>query len=159
MVKTVLLELLYFALNVVKRSIVRVRMTMTTPFEYVGTILDTKVNMMRGTENDQLAENGYNPWLTNMALSQHEDTLLIANLVNQNHHLPKRAQYELLINIVRPKKRQFKKWAKNTVDEDLNLVCAIYECNRNVGKDYLSLLLPEQLELLRKQQQQGGTKG
>jgi hypothetical protein len=132
---------------------------MTTPFEYVGSILDTKINKMRNSGNDQLAENGYNPWLTNMSLSQHEDTLLIANLVNQNHHLPKRAQYELLINIVRPKKRQFKKWAKNTVDEDLNLVCAIYECNRNVGKDYLSLLLPEQLELLRKQQQQGGTKG
>jgi len=131
---------------------------MSTPFEYVGSILDTKENMMRGTENDQLAENGYNPWLTNMALSQHEDTLLIANLVNQNHHLPKRAQYELLINIVRPKKRQFKKWAKSTADEDLNLICETYECNRNVGKDYLKLLSPEQIELLRKQQQKGGTK-
>lgn len=131
---------------------------MSTPFEYVGSILDTKVNMMRGTENDQLAENGYNPWLTNMSLSQHEDTVLIANLVNQNHHLPKRAQYELLINIVRSKKRQFKKWAKNTADEDLNLICATYECNRNVGKEYLRLLSPEQLELLRKQQQKGGTK-
>jgi hypothetical protein len=132
---------------------------MPTPFEYVGSILKDKVNLMRNTENDKLAESGYNPWLTNMSLSQHEDTLLIANLVNQNHHLPKRAQYELLINIVRAKKRQFKKWAKSAADEDLELVCTVYECNRNVGKEYLSLLLPEQLELLRKQQQKGGTKG
>jgi len=131
---------------------------MATPFEYVGSILKDKVNLMRDTENDQLAESGYNPWLTNMSLSQHEDTVLIANLVNQNHHLPKRAQYELLINIVRAKKREFKKWAKNTADEDLDLVCTIYECNRNVGKEYLRLLSPEQLELLKKQQQKGGKK-
>ncbi len=132
---------------------------MSTPFDYVTSILSTKVNMMRGTENDKLAESGYNPWLTNLALSQHDDTLLIANLINQNHHLPKRAQYELLINIVRPKKRPFKKWAKNAADENLDLVCTVYECNRNVGKDYLTLLSPEQLELLKRQQQKGGKEG
>lgn len=129
---------------------------MANPFDYVNTILQSKENMMRGSENDKLAEDGYNPWLTNLALSQHEDTILIANLINTLHHLPKRAQYEMLINTVRSKKRQFRKWAKPTADEDLDLVCEMYLCNRTIGKEYLSLLSEEQIESLRKRRHKGG---
>jgi hypothetical protein len=114
--------------------------------------------MMRGTENDALAESGYNPWLTNTALSYHEDTILIANLVNMNHHLPKRAQFDILINTVRSKKRQFRKWAKALVDEDLDIVCETYNCNKTVGIEYLSLLTEDQIESLKKQRHKGGTK-
>lgn len=129
---------------------------MANPFDYVNSILQTKQHMMRGTENDKLAEDGYNPWLTNVSLSYHADTVLMANLVNSLHHLPKRAQYDLLINMVRPKKRQFHKWAKQTVSEDLDLVCEVYQCNRTVGNEYLSLLTQDQLESLRKQRRKGG---
>lgn len=129
---------------------------MANPFDYVNTILQSKKNMMRGSENDKLAEDGYNPWLTNIALSYHDDTILLANLANINHHLPKRAQYEILINTVRPKKRQFRKWAKPVEDEDLDLVCEVYACNRRVGQEYLSLLTPEQVKLLKEQRRIGG---
>ncbi len=129
---------------------------MANPFDYVTTILQTKTNMMRGSENDKLAEDGYNPWLTNLSLSQHEDTILMANLVNTLHQLPKRAQYELLINMVRPKKRQFRKWSKTVADEDLDVVCEAYACNRRVGQEYLSLLSKEQIESLREQRRKGG---
>ncbi len=129
---------------------------MTNPFDYVNSILQTKDNMMRGSENDKLAEDGYNPWLTNLALSQHEDTILIANLINGLHYLPKRAQYEIAINTVRSKKRPFRKWAKATADEDLDLVCEMYLCNRTIGKEYLALLSEEQLESLRKRRHKGG---
>lgn len=131
---------------------------MANPFDYVNSIMSTKDNMMRGSENDTLAESGYNPWLTNTALSYHEDTVLIANLVNANHHLPKRAQYELLINTVRSKKRQFRKWAKPVADEDLDAVCETYACNRRVGQEYLTLLSREQIESLKEQRRKGGTK-
>jgi hypothetical protein len=130
---------------------------MTNPFDYVNSILVDKKHMMRGTENDKLAEDGYNPWLTNAALSYHEDTILMANLINGLHHLPKRAQYDALINMVRPKKRQFRKWAKQTVSEDLDLVCEVYKCNRTVGVEYLSLLTQDQLESLKEQRRKGGT--
>lgn len=135
----------------------RKNLTMANPFDYVNSILLDKKNMMRGSENDTMAEAGYNPWLTNTSLSYHEDTVLVANLVNQLSHLPHRAQYEILINIVRPKKRQFKKWVKGTVDEDLDVVCEIYQCNKTIGKEYLSLLTQSQLESLREQRQKGGT--
>ena len=131
---------------------------MSNPFDYVNAILVDKKSMMRGTENDALAESGYNPWLTNTALSYHEDTILIANLVNMNHHLPKRAQFDILINTVRSKKRQFRKWVKTLADEDLDIVCETYNCNKTVGADYLSLLTEDQIESLKKQRHKGGTK-
>jgi hypothetical protein len=81
----------------------------------------------------------------------------MANLINGLHHLPKRAQYDALINMVRPKKRQFRKWAKQTVSEDLDLVCEVYKCNRTVGVEYLSLLTQDQLESLKEQRRKGGT--
>lgn len=131
---------------------------MSNPFDYVNEILLTKKNSMRGSENDKLAESGYNQWLTNTALSYHEDTVLISNLLNQNYHLPKRAQYELLINIVRPKKRRFNKWVKNESNEDLDVVCETYKCSKMVAKEYLSLLTKEQLQLLKQQRDKGGMK-
>lgn len=131
---------------------------MSSPFDYVNAILVDKKSMMRGTENDALAESGYNPWLTNIALSYHEDTILIANFVNMNHHLPKRAQFDIFINTVRPKKRQFRKWAKTLGSEDLDIVCETYNCNKTVAAEYLSLLTEDQIESLRKQRHKGGTK-
>ena len=130
---------------------------MASPFDYVNTITATKVNMMRDSENDTLAEKVYEPWLVNKALSYFPDTILHANLMNQYHHLDKRPQYECLINSIRPKKR-FAKWAKNTSNEDLDLVCAYYKCNRIVGQEYLSLLSSEQLNIMKKQQDTGGIK-
>lgn len=131
---------------------------MSNPFDYVESIMQTKTNMMRNTENDTLTEAGYNPWLSNVALSYHEDTILAANLTNLHHQLPKRAQYEVLLAVVRAKKRQRRKWIKPEVDENLNIVCQHYKCSKRVGEQYMNLLTTEQLELLKKQQQTGGTK-
>ena len=129
----------------------------TNPFDYVNSILLDKKIKMRGTENDQLMEAGFNPWLTNNALSYHEDTILIANIVNQYHQLPKRAQYELLMATVRPKRRQFKKWAKTVEDSDLALICEVYNCNKQVGQQYLSILSPEQVAIIGESRSTGGT--
>jgi hypothetical protein len=128
---------------------------MANPFDYVNSINHTKKNMMRGTENDALAEKGYEPWLTNVALSYFPDTVLHANMMNMYSHLDKRPQYEFLINSIRPRKR-FEKWVKNTDNEDLLFVCDYYECNKVVGREYLSLITSEQLKLMKEQKEKGG---
>lgn len=130
---------------------------MTKPFEYVNSITYGKNNMMRDSENDTLAEKAYEAWLTNKALSYFPDTILHANMMNCNYHLPNRAQYEFLINSIRRKKR-FEKWSKKTDDENLNLVCEVYGCNVTVGKQYLSLLSDEQLNEIKKEKSTGGLK-
>ena len=130
---------------------------MANPFDYVTSITQTKKNMMRDSENNALAEKGYEPWLVNNALSYHEDTILYANIMNMHHELDKRPQYECLINSIRPKKR-WAKWVKNAGNEELDIVCAYYQCNRTVGQEYLSLLSSEELEIMKKQQETGGLK-
>ena len=129
---------------------------MSNPFDYVNSILVDKKHMMRGTENDKMAEDGYNPWLTNSALSYHEDTILMANLVNGLHHLSKRAQYELLHAMVRPKKRQFRKWAKASDNEDIEAVCKVYSCNKTVAQEYLTILTKDQVEKIKQSLVTGG---
>ena len=130
---------------------------MSNPFDYVNSITQNKKNMMRGSENDKLAEKGYNAWLINNALSYHQDTILHANIMNEYHDLDNRAQYEFLLNSVRPKKR-YAKWAKSADDKDLEMICEYYKCNQTIGKEYLSLLSSEQLKMIKEQQEIGGIK-
>jgi hypothetical protein len=130
---------------------------MSNPFDYVNTINQTKKNMMRNTENDTLSEKEYNPFLVNKALSYFPDTILHANLVNQYHQLDKRPQYEFLLNSIRPQKR-YAKWVKDAGDKNLDVVCEYYKCNRNLGREYLSLLSPKQIKIMEQQLETGGTK-
>ena len=62
---------------------------MASPFDYVTSITQTKKNMMRDSENDALAEKGYEPWLVNNALSYHVDTILHVNIMKMNYELDK----------------------------------------------------------------------
>jgi hypothetical protein len=127
------------------------------PFDYVNSISKTKKNMMQDTENDALAEKAYVPYIVNKALSYFPDTILHANLMNQNYHLNNRAQYTFLLNSIRPKKR-FAKWVQDASNEDLNTVCAYYDCNTTRGQEYLSLLSSEQIEMIKKELETGGIK-
>ena len=130
---------------------------MASPFDYINSVTTNKKNMMRDSENDTLAEKGYNAWIVAKGLSYFPDPIFHANLVNTNYHLENRPQYEFLLNSIRPGKR-FAKWFKNEGDDDLDTVCAYYVCNKNVGREYLSLLSPEQIMFIKKQQETGGTK-
>ena len=84
---------------------------MSNPFDYVTSITYGKNDMMTGSENDELAEAGYNAYLTNKSLSYFPDTLFYANEMNVMNHTDKRLQYSYLLNSIRPKKR-FSKWVK-----------------------------------------------
>lgn len=125
-------------------------------FDYVTSINKSKKNLMRDTDDDAQSEKGYNAYLTNMALSYFPDTILHANLMNQNAHLNNRAQYEFLLNSVRSANR-FKKWVKETSDDDIELIMSTYNCNKTLAKTYLKVLSPAQLEIMKQQKETGGT--
>ena len=80
------------------------------PFDFINSINFTKKNLMRNTDNDELAEKGYVPFITNKTLSYFTDTLLYSNEMNSLHHLDNKLQYEFFLNSIRKKKR-FAKWA------------------------------------------------
>ena len=91
------------------------------PFDYVNAINTSKQNLMRGTDNDKLAEKSYNTFLTNRAMSYHMDTIGVANEMNQRYEADNLLQFEYFLNTVRPKKR-FAKWVKKDDEGDLSVV-------------------------------------
>jgi hypothetical protein len=98
---------------------------MSNPFDYLNSINVTKKNMMRGTENDDLAEKDYNAFMVNRGLSYFPDTIALANEMNLHHQLDNKLQYEFLLNIVRQRKR-FSKWAKFIKNDDLDAIKEYY---------------------------------
>ena len=128
---------------------------MSNPFDYVSAINYTKKDLMTDTDNDELAEAGYNPYLTNKALSYFPDTILYANEMNMHYNADNKLQFQYLLNIVRPKKR-FSKWAKRQEDNDFDAVKEYYGYNNTKTEQALSLLSPEQLNIIKKRLNRGG---
>ena len=115
------------------------------PFDYINSINYSKKNLMRNSDNDELAESGYVPFLTNRSLSYFTDTLFYANEVNLFHHTDHKLQYEYLLNSVRPKKR-FAKWVKSMDSDDLEIVKLYYNYSTKKALQALAILTPTELE-------------
>lgn len=124
---------------------------MTSPFDYVTAINDTKQKLIV----DDVTEKQYKSFLTNRQLSYFRDTVHVANIMNQFHHIDSKLQFDFLLNIVRKRKR-FSKWASADVSEDLDAVKEYYGYSNEKAKVALTLLNPEQLNLIRKRISKGG---
>jgi len=122
---------------------------MSNPFDYLNSINQNKNNMMRGSENDELSEKEYVPFMVNRGLSYFPDTLAFANEMNLLHHLDKKLQYEFLLNTIRPRKR-FSKWFKAEENESLDVICRFYKCGKKRAAEHLLLLSEDQIQELRK---------
>lgn len=129
---------------------------MTSPFDYVNAINFNKQDLMTGTENDELAEAAYVPFLTNRSLSNFPDTILYANEMNMNHHLDNKLQFHYLINTIRPKKR-FSKWAKRQDSESFAIVKEYFKYNNTKTEQALAILSPDQIKIIKKKLNTGGT--
>lgn len=130
---------------------------MSNAFDYVSAINFTKKDLMTGTENDQLAEAGYVPFVTNRALSYFPDTILYASEMNTNHHIDNKLQFHYLINSIRPKKR-FSKWAKRQDSDDFEAVKQYYKYDNAKTEQALALLSPDQINIIKKRLNTGGIK-
>ena len=115
------------------------------PFDYVNSINYSKKNLMEGTDNDELAESDYVPFLTNRSLSYFPDTVFYSNEINQYPHADNKLQYDYLLNSVRPKKR-YAKWVKNTDSDDLEIVKLYFNYSTNKALRALNVLSPKELE-------------
>jgi hypothetical protein len=124
------------------------------PFDFVNSINFTKKNLMRGSDNDELSEKSYAPFLTNKSLSYFTDTLLYANEMNRMHFLDNKLQYEFFLNSIRKKKR-FAKWAKADKNDDLVMVSEYYQISLSKAKEAIRILTPEQLSTIRNKMEQG----
>lgn len=116
-----------------------------SPFDYVSAINSRKDIVRTGETAVDDAIKDYNPFLTNRALSYHQDTINVALKMNVSSDLSKIMQYDFLINIVRPRAR-FGKWGKPIVTDQLEMVSQYFDVNYDVAQQYLRLLSPEVVE-------------
>ena len=123
------------------------------PFEYTNAINYSKKNIMV----DDIAEKQYNPFLVNRTLSYFNDTVLMANEMNLNHHLDNRLQFDFFINIIRKKKR-FSKWNKPETVSDVEVVKEYYGYSNEKARQVLTLLTSKQIDELKKKVFKGGRK-
>ena len=122
-----------------------------SPFDFLNEINYGKNNLIV----DDITEKQYNAFMVNRGLSYFNDTVLMANEMNLNHHLDSRLQNDFLINIVRKKKR-FSKWNKPETVSDVEVVKEYYGYSNEKARQALSLLTKEQLDILKQKVFKGG---
>ena len=128
------------------------------PFDYLNAINDTKQDIISESDNPELAEKLYPPYLVNKGLSYFIDTIYLVNEMNQRHHLEKKLQFDFLINIVRKKKR-YSKWFKPQQDDVVDAVMNYYGYSQDKARQVVNLLTEDQLTQIKTSQSKGGING
>ena len=122
--------------------------------DYLNSINLTKDYLM---DEDPLWEKNYPVYVVNRCMSQHLDTIMVANEMNQNSHLDKKLQYDFFINTVRPRKR-FSPWGKKQKVDDLELVKQYYGYSNEKAIQALRILTQTQIDFIRTKLNTGGKK-
>ena len=128
---------------------------MSNPFVYADSVSYSKKNLMRGTANDDLAEKGYKPYLTNRSLSYHQDSILYANEMNMRPTAEYKWQYEFLLNSLRKRKR-FSKWKKQDPNASVDMIMEYYGYGRSKAEEALRVLTDDQLAMIEVALDRGG---
>lgn len=118
-------------------------------FDIVDAISYTKKEVWPEAEDD------YQPFMINRALSYYPDSILYANEVNRRPDMPKEHQYRYLINTIRSRKR-FAKWAKKTQNEMVELIMTTLQMSRRKAEVAVRALTPEQLRTIAEGTDTGG---
>jgi len=113
--------------------------------------------MMRGTDNDELSEREYKPFLANRSLSFHADSILYANEMNRLGHLDNLLQYDFYMKSLRSRKR-FSKWLKPEESENIDIIQEAYKCSLKKAIDASRILTKEHIQSLKKTLYIGGLK-
>ena len=125
------------------------------PFDYLNAINYTKEDVISDSDNPELAEKLYQPYVVNKGLSYFIDTIYLVNEMNRHHHLTNKMQFDFLINIVRKKKR-YSKWFKPQSDEDVEAVMEYYGYSLDKARQVVDILTRDQIIQIIKSQCKGG---
>jgi hypothetical protein len=122
--------------------------------DWLNSINQTKENLI---DEDPSLEKEYAPYIINRCLSGHIDSLLFANEMNQNHFLPKKMQYDFLINTLRKRKR-YSPWIRKEKLDDLECVKTYYGYSTQKAQQALKILTSQQITLIKRKLEIGGAK-
>tara|TARA_S200000501_G_scaffold368138_1_gene405548 strand:+ start:860 stop:1264 length:405 start_codon:yes stop_codon:yes gene_type:complete len=124
--------------------------------DYLNSINFNKNDLM-GEDSDPAWKAKYPPYIINKCMSQHMDTVMYANEMNQYSFLDHKMQYDFYIHIVRPKRR-FSPWGKKQKIDDLDLVKKYYGYSTDKAIQALRILSPNQIDYIKDKLNKGGKK-
>ena len=122
--------------------------------DYLNAINWSKENLL---DSDDLTwYKKYPPYIINRCLSQHIDTIIMANEMNQRHGLDKKLQFHFLINSIRKRKRFGGKWTSTNRSKNLDLIKEYYGYSNAKARVALDILTKEQIDLIKDSLNKGG---
>jgi hypothetical protein len=127
-----------------------------TQFDFINAInAKGKKDIIRDSENPDLAEKSYNPWIINKGMSYYVDTIFYANEINSRAQVDKIMQNDYYINSIRPGKR-YSKWFKKEEDSLLDLIMEYFCVGPAKAQEIIKVLTKEQLDLVKTKIIKGG---
>ena len=108
---------------------------MTELKDWLNSINQTKKHLI---DEDPLVEKEYPPYIINRCFSGHLDAIMFANEMNKYHFLPKKMQYDFMLNSLRKKKR-FSPWLRQDKIKDLDYVKRYYGYSNEKAKQALKI--------------------
>ena len=120
--------------------------------DWLNSINQTKKNLI---DEDVSLEKEYSPYIINRIFSGHLDAIMFSNEMNKYHFLPKKMQYDFMLNTLRTKKR-FSPWLRKDTIKDLDLVKRYYGYSNEKAKQALRILTTEQLNFIKSKFEIGG---
>jgi hypothetical protein len=127
-------------------------MKKTELFDFINDISLNKKDIL--TEDN---ESNFNSYMVNRFLSMNISTILYANEMNINSHLPKRMQYDYYLNSIVKQKRFFK-YIKHKKQETIDLIKEYYGYSDQLAKQTLPLLDESDITYIKNKLNKGGTK-
>ena len=123
--------------------------------DYLYSINQSKKNIL---DEDPDAVKKYPSYIVNRCLSSFTDTVLYANEMNKNSHLPNKMQYDFFLNSLKPRKR-FSPWTRKDSIDYLDVVKEYYGYNDDKALQALRILTKNQLDKITYLLRKGGKNG
>ena len=120
------------------------------PFDVLNSINYSKEDILNEDN-----ESKYPAFMVNRGLSYFQDTVLLANEMNRNHHIDGRLQYDFLKGVIRKRKR-FSKWVKKAQVADIDVVKEFYGYSDAKAESVIDLIDKDQIEEMKSKMSKGG---
>lgn len=126
-----------------------------SPFDYINAISYEKKDIIRQSDNPELEEKQYVPWITNKTLSYFEDSILYANEMNKYSFLSNQMQFDFFLNSINKRKR-FSKQSKKIVTDDVKAVATYFGYSLKRAEETMKYLTSYQIKEIKQKTDTGG---
>ena len=119
-------------------------------FDFLNDITFNKKNLL----NDD-TEKDYNSFMINRWLSMRVDTIMYAQEMNVNSHLPKNMQHDYYFYALKKQKRRFD-YVKHKKQNEIDIIKEYYGCSEVRAKEMLNLFSEEDMQYIKSKLFKGG---